>query len=138
MFYLVYSSSATELLTEEQLLELLHQSRIYNEKVGITGMLLYKDGNFFQVLEGEKHEVEKLYDKICRDVRHHNLILLITGTEEERKFPDWTMAFRNLSGADIASIPGFVDIFDPAVSKQELFSDPSISQKLLLKFKEIM
>jgi len=51
---LVYVSSATELFSDTQLENLLLRSRQNNSTLGITGMLLYKDGNFMQCLEGPK------------------------------------------------------------------------------------
>jgi hypothetical protein len=53
-FFLVYVSSAIYIFTQEELLILLDQCVELNKNNGITGMLLYKDGNFMQVLEGVK------------------------------------------------------------------------------------
>ena len=62
MFHLVYASSALQPFTKPELQALLEQARQKNAKLGVTGMLLYKDGNFMQVLEGEKETVRKLGD----------------------------------------------------------------------------
>jgi Sensors of blue-light using FAD len=53
MFHIVYASSASEAFTGPELQVLLDQARQKNAKFAVTGMLLYKDGNFMQVLEGE-------------------------------------------------------------------------------------
>ena len=53
MYQLIYLSSATEMFTKEKLLALLEQSRPNNARLGITGILLYSNGNFMQTLEGE-------------------------------------------------------------------------------------
>lgn len=50
MINLIYTSSAVELFREDELVELLKTSRDNNRRRGITGMLLYNDGNFLQVL----------------------------------------------------------------------------------------
>lgn len=49
MYQLVYLSSAVELFREEELKDLLATSRLNNEKLHVTGMLLYHEGNFIQV-----------------------------------------------------------------------------------------
>jgi len=69
MFHLVYVSSAVEPFSKTELVELLHVARANNERLGITGMLLYRDGNFMQVLEGEEPVVRDLYARIERDPR---------------------------------------------------------------------
>jgi hypothetical protein len=48
-----------------------------NKPLGITGMFLYSDGSFFQVLEGEAATVDALYEKLDRDKRHQQLTLII-------------------------------------------------------------
>jgi hypothetical protein len=53
MFSIVYVSSALKPFSKTDLLTLLEKSRENNTSLGISGMLLYKDGNFMQVLEGE-------------------------------------------------------------------------------------
>ena len=86
MFFLVYVSMAQEKMSKEDLLDILAQSREANAKAGITGMLLYKDGNFMQALEGEETAVRALYARICRDPRHRGILTLVEG-ERERLIP---------------------------------------------------
>ena len=56
MFYLIYVSSAIKLMHDDELLLLLEKARENNSRLGITGMLLYKEGNFMQMLEGGKED----------------------------------------------------------------------------------
>ena len=49
---LIYVSSGVRVLTDAEIFEILTQSRRNNERCGITGLLLYRDGNLMQVLEG--------------------------------------------------------------------------------------
>lgn len=97
MLQLVYVSSATHLFSKTELLELLTKSRIKNSALGITGMLLYKEGNFMQLLEGEANAVHRLYDTIHKDPRHHNSIVLVDEPAKTPFFRDWSMGFRDLS-----------------------------------------
>ncbi|MEP7187723.1 MAG: BLUF domain-containing protein, partial [Roseiflexaceae bacterium] len=61
MYYLSYASVAVTPFTSAALQALLLTSRRNNMQLGITGMLLYKDGEFMQVLEGEQAAVQALY-----------------------------------------------------------------------------
>lgn len=93
MFYLVYLSAAATPLSHAELVALLAQSRASNRAAGITGLLLYHDGSFLQVLEGEREVVEDLFSRIAHDPRHRSVMRLLSGQSEQRLFPDWTMAF---------------------------------------------
>ena len=70
MYELIYVSSAIIILSEEELNAILVHSCQYNIAHSITGILLYIDGDFLQVLEGKKADITCLFDKIKRDTRH--------------------------------------------------------------------
>ena len=70
MVFLVYVSSAVKLFSDEELVQLLEASRENNSKIGVTGMLLYKEGNFMQLIEGPEESVRSLHAKISIDPRH--------------------------------------------------------------------
>lgn len=59
---------------------------------GITGVLLYLDGLFVQILEGTQDRVEATFERICRDMRHTDLQLIDMISVSERMFDDWAMA----------------------------------------------
>jgi len=96
MYFLIYVSSATHEMNHEELAEILDTARKENAKSSITGMLLYKEGNFMQMLEGKKERVLKLYEKIKNDPRHKDVITVIEREEPIRSFPDWTMGFQDM------------------------------------------
>ena len=56
MFYLIYASYAAKPMGDDELLFLLEQSHEKNLTLGITGMLLYKEPDFMQMLDGKKQE----------------------------------------------------------------------------------
>lgn len=138
MFFLVYVSSAVRPFSRSELEDLLATSRDNNARAGITGMLLYKDGNFMQVLEGEEGAVRALYDKIGDDPRHRGEITLREGFTEERQFPDWSMGFRDLQSPEARAIPGFSEFLNTPLTGREFSEDPTRAQKLLLTFKKTM
>lgn len=84
-----YVSTAADELTFEETKDLLHETRDSNNKKNLKGILLYSEGNFFQVLEGEKKEVLKLYEKIKKDPRHYNIIQIVGKDIEQGSFDDY-------------------------------------------------
>jgi hypothetical protein len=73
---LCYVSSSCQDLSSEELLGILTAARVNNARIGVTGMLLYHDGNFMQVLEGPPDVLDALYQRVCADPRHHGVIKL--------------------------------------------------------------
>ena len=138
MFSLIYVSSVVPAFSPDQLADLLSTSRQSNSDAGITGMLLYKDGNVMQVLEGEEASVQKLYARIGRDPRHRGLQTLLQGSVEKRQFPDWSMGFRDLRGSDLRATAGYSEFLNTPLTGQEFSSDPTRCQRLLTTFKKSM
>jgi len=91
LLQLVYESAATREMTDADLRELLKQARSNNEELGITGLLLYANGRFLQVLEGPEPAVRDLFNTIEGDPRHTSVETLLTTRTAERTFPDWNM-----------------------------------------------
>lgn len=113
LIQLVYISKATILHSQEELLSLLIKARSKNCELDITGMLLYKDCSFLQLLEGKKALVEGLFEEIQRDERHHRIKVLIDFEKtNNRLFPDWSMGFQNLNNNDSSEIEGFSAFMD--------------------------
>ena len=135
---LVYVSSASHLMSEEDLLELLQAARKKNQELNITGMLLYHHGNFIQVLEGEEADVMMMEQKIKQDVRHHTMIRLIKEPISERSFPDWSMGFRNIDKLSKEDREGLNDYLDSPWTLEYWSSNPSKAQKLLVNFKAVL
>ncbi|MDT3405204.1 BLUF domain-containing protein [Mucilaginibacter terrae] len=109
MKYLVYISTASHLLNEDELLEILQTSRKNNEENNLTGMLLYGEGVFIQVLEGEEDALAKTYHSIERDDRHRSILKMTEGTITERNFPDWRMGFKSTNADDLATFDTYIN-----------------------------
>lgn len=138
VFFLVYVSSATLQFSGEDLRALLATCRENNAELGVTGMLLYKDGNFMQVIEGDEEAVRGLYARIEADPRHGGEITLQQGFTERRQFPDWSMGFRDLNAPEERSTSGYSEFLNAPLTGREFSGDPSRAQKLLLTFKRTM
>lgn len=132
--FLLYVSIATKPLTDSELVDLLEVSRKNNAAAGVTGMLLYKDKKFMQLLEGDEKEVARIFEKILKDSRHRNVITLMEGQKDERDFSDWTMGFANLDTESAQSIPVYSEYLRTPLTA-DAFSNPSSAQKLLRIFK---
>ncbi len=135
MVSLVYISSAVQLFSAAELVALLEKSRTHNDRLGLTGMLLYKDGNFIQVLEGEDDAVECRMSIIAADPRHRGIIRLLKRTIEQRHFVGWSMGYANLKDVELRDVPGFSEFADVALDADSFVSKPNQAVKLLHIFK---
>ena len=135
MLSLVYVSSSTSEFSEADLVALLKHSREKNTRLGLTGLLLYRDGNFMQVLEGPDNAVRQLFETILADSRHHGVILLLERQIELREFADWTMAFRNLSDPALRDIPGYSEFLNIPLNSEEFRRKPNQALRLLEVFR---
>jgi len=87
-----YVSSAVLQFRESTLQDLVEQCQADNKRLGVTGVLVYSDGNFMQVIEGPDLVTHALYDQIKRDNRHRDVTSINTQPLEVREFQDWSMA----------------------------------------------
>lgn len=137
LIQLIYASSATREFTTEDLTDLLETSRRNNTAAGITGMLLHKDGNFMQVIEGPKPAVEALHDRIAVDPRHTGIQVLLQSVIRQRDFSDWSMGFKDLTGLDPATTPGYSGFLSGPLTSERFTETPSRAHKLLTTFKHV-
>lgn len=131
---LIYASSAVKRMRQEELIAILEKSRVNNEKRNITGMLLYKDGNFMQVLEGEDAAVTELYSIIAKDPRHTPQLILKREVSK-RTFSEWEMGFINLEDVDKKQIAGFSDFLEKPLGS---ISDGNLAYTMLETFKSMI
>lgn len=136
LFRLAYISTASKRFDSSELRAMLMESNARNKAAGITGMLLYKDGQFMQVLEGTADAVTETFSRINRDPRHHNIIVLLQGAVQERRFPGWSMAFRDLNLPDQQNVPGYSEFLNTPLTGGEFAGDPDRCEQLLLLFKK--
>jgi hypothetical protein len=135
IFFYVYCSKATKPFSEADLLELLTRSRENNAKVSLTGVLLYKDGNFMQALEGPEPAIRELLKKIHGDSRHQDVVRMLEGRSADRQFPYWYMGFQNLNSEEVKNTPGYTEFLNTPLTIG-LAADPTASQRLLHLFKK--
>lgn len=109
LYSLAYESQASVPFTEPDLLDLLARSRAKNAGLEITGILLYRQGTFLQVLEGDRDRVDELYATISADARHHAVDTVLVEDRAVRRFPEWTMGFADVDG-HLGDVDGFNDV----------------------------
>jgi hypothetical protein len=88
---LTYASRAVEGLTREDLRDIASEAQRRNRRLGLSGLLLYVEGDFLQVLEGPGGAVERVYEMIETDPRNRWVTRLATERILRRAFEDWSM-----------------------------------------------
>jgi hypothetical protein len=126
MYQILYLSSAVKPFTDEELEALLNNARVANKKVNVTGLLVYHDGNFIQLLEGEEADVKAIFAKIKQDLRHRGIIELIDKDADARIFPEWSMGFKTLNSNDFSELKGYFkpeEVLDISDSESQYAKD---------------
>jgi len=90
---LSYTSNAVVEISFLGNLRLLAHSFLNNQKYNITGLLIYKNGQFAQVIEGDSNSIERIWNKIQLDTRHKDIQLLSKEPIAYRSFTKWSMLF---------------------------------------------
>jgi Sensors of blue-light using FAD len=133
VFHLVYVSSAVDLMDQPALEAILTTARAKNQRRGVTGMLVYHDGNFMQALEGDEAVVAALADSIGRDPRHKDMRVVVRYANDTRDFADWDMAFRQL-GPEDAEAGEVIDLMRDRKRLEEEFAKGGIARLWLGSF----
>ena len=131
---LIYISDATVDFSDEDLKKLLEKARTNNQRIGITGMMIYAGGKFFQVLEGEPEVVNNLLEKIEKDSRHNKIVVMSTDLGAGRYFADWSMGFVKSDARTVAEqLDGYLEIFDGDKLRVSKGATESLQVNILLK-----
>jgi hypothetical protein len=102
MYELVYTSAAVRPFSPAELRGILERARPTNQKLGISGILLYKNGTFLQVLEGDEEPIRAQFVRIAKDPRHGRVRVVRQGAITRRSFGAWSMGFVSL---DVKAVP---------------------------------
>lgn len=109
---IVYVSILEAGMSDEMIQDILKSSRKNNLAQGITGMLIYYNSSFFQVLEGPRDKVNQTFSRIKKDKRHSNIVVIDEDLIEEREFDEWEMGYRNISQENIQGEISLDDILN--------------------------
>ena len=128
---IIYASQATSDFSPEKLVELLETSRVNNSEVGLSGMLLYSNQSFLQLLEGDQEPLGEAYERISADERHTNLRLLMREEVPAPMFPDWSMGFEHVDDEELAeSVQGFTPATEYPLVNPDLVTHAGVAQTL--------
>jgi len=101
--HIVYCSQAAQHMDKEALGKIIATARHHNPRFGITGLLVFGNGIFFQWLEGPRDNVTSLFKIISADPRHSDVVLLTKEDQfRERLFPNWDMEL--VAAKDISTV----------------------------------
>ncbi len=136
LIHLIYISSATSWPTAEDLVSLLDQARARNLRQNITGMLIYTNATYMQVLEGSRHDVHDIFDAICKDTRNNGVVKLLDEDIVHRDFPQWSMGFKELGSAGAGGVnpPGYVEVFNGKLDRALALGNRSDAIRMLMSF----
>ncbi len=130
---LSYISTAKSGLKKEDFVTILDKAITSNSAIGVTGILVYCNGFFFQILEGETDKVMKLFNKITLDHRHENVVKLQHNQVGSRVFDRWNMAFKSYN-TSLKTLDNFTDDeYFPYLSKMTN-EENSVTLRLLSDF----
>ncbi|BAV11344.1 putative BLUF domain-containing protein [Moraxella osloensis] len=92
-YYLTYTSSLTwsAALKPSTFTQIYQSARDNNQKTGIMGFILFKDGRFLHFMEGSEMYIANLYLAITHDKRHHKIHLIHQGTTPAKRFKQCDM-----------------------------------------------
>lgn len=111
LIQLIYVSTATHELNTDELNKILDSSVQHNEQNDVTGLLLYVEGSFMQVVEGPEKSIDELTGRLEHDSRHHSILVLSRSEIFTREFASWSMGFKSIVRADLRDHPQFVPFF---------------------------
>jgi hypothetical protein len=88
----VYCSRAAKDVDEAEVGRIIEWAQRHNADCGITGVLTFGSGVFFQWIEGPPAEVQSLIASLYGDQRHYDIVPLDRSVERrERLYEGWEM-----------------------------------------------
>ncbi|MCK7592253.1 BLUF domain-containing protein [Pseudomarimonas salicorniae] len=119
LYRLIYASRASEQMKPDDLGQILEASQRNNQRVHVSGMLLFSSREFLQCLEGGREAVNATYARILGDPRHEAAVILDYREVARRQFGGWAM---HQIAHDWLSRQAILDF-----SERELFSPTRMS-----------
>ena len=114
---LVYRSKSTSDIGSLALFNLLTDARKKNERLDITGHLIF-DGEFFtQWIEGPPESIESLWQSLLKDDRHYQIMTISRKPIQDRRFKEWSMAFSSYPSFNSHNMPGFFPVDQNSISE---------------------
>jgi hypothetical protein len=132
LYQIAYVSLCRTRLNEELLLDILSVSKRNNTRDGVSGILMYHDQMFFQILEGERTCVKKCYARILCDPRHSAISLMWEGEAESRTFTPWALGYAGPDAIGFNSGHQQMSLADLASGKDATMNNDTIAFQMAL------
>lgn len=84
---------------------ILDSARTNNNRLHLSGMLVFDSRHFLQVLEGPRAQLSVIFGRIASDPRHRRIELMEVIPVHMRRFAQWSMGF---AAADAANAELFL------------------------------
>ena len=136
LYELLYTSVAKWEMSSNELIELLQQSREKNLRFNITGLLVYHNREFMQILEGDKETVLEFYDMITNDERHTSVRIFWENSISDRGFSKWAMGFVNIENIELSTLKGYSQFLKEGFSSADINHCQTIGKKLILSLRD--
>ena len=118
---IAYASTAARDLTEADLDALAEESRRLNTAAGVTGLLLYCDGNFMQYIEGPADAVAASFARIRASRWHYQVNELMDEPGSSNcEFAQWSMGFSRCLGVELLELVAGTDGARPGPGREML------------------
>jgi hypothetical protein len=134
LIHLIYVSTAFREPGTDDLDRILESAIRRNTALNVTGMLLYADGSFMQVLEGEAAAVDEVFARVENDARHTGIFLIERSPIDERSFDRWSMGFKRLDAREAAAHPAYAPFFERGFDAARIGAHPGLAFDMLIDF----
>ena len=141
---ILYCSLSHELMDDDALDAMLASVSALNRMDHITGLLMYSEGVFVQLIEGPPQAVKHLWARLLRDQRHYGVVQLYHYRElEQRICSGWAMKRVDISTlrgiihrAQIETSAGGKSAWAAAIERMDFLLTPSNWDSFTRNFKQ--
>jgi Sensors of blue-light using FAD len=137
-YQVIYSSESAMPMQMDDLEDILESARECNADAGITGALVYVDGFFLQILEGDGPAVRALMGRIAQDVRHETVTVLKEGEIPAAIFSEWKMAYVSATAEQVAKWAGFTGTAALPDILSDMHNDPTRVTQVALSILSVL
>ncbi|HBQ0202191.1 TPA: diguanylate phosphodiesterase [Klebsiella pneumoniae] len=118
---IIYRSHICDNVSFKSIEAMVARANERNGQADVTGILLFNGTHFFQLIEGPEEKVQDIYQHICRDPRHYNLVELLCDYAPSRRFGKVGMELFDLREHDREEV--LQAVMDRGTSKYQLTYD---------------
>ena len=116
---IIYRSHICKNVAFQSVTDMVAAANVKNDQADVTGILLFNGTHFFQMIEGPEETVLSIYQHICQDKRHYNIVELLCDYAPARRFGKTGMELFDLREYDRDEV--LQAVLDKGTSKYQLF-----------------